>query len=151
MSVVDIRQNTLHMFPYKLQVEHNSEDRDYTACIEFAKWCLENIQEDASFQFQVIYYDGSVFKVNGKVNKRNIRVQARKNRHETREVARDSEIVTVWCAMFVNQVISAYYFNSSVLTGETYKVLLTNYFLSVLPSLTSDEILKQEGTPYHYS
>lgn len=44
-----------------------------------------------------------------------------------------------------------YYFDSPLVTGESYKQLLTNYFLPVLPSLPPDAIFQKDGTPSHYS
>lgn len=102
-SIHDILRNRLHMFPYKLQVVQQLEDRDYTARIEFAQWCLQNIQGDASFLNRVIYSDECVFHVDGKVNKHNVRIWGTENPHERREVARDSEKVTVWCAQLLDE------------------------------------------------
>lgn len=150
-SIHDILRNRLHMFPYKLQVVQQLEDGDYTARIEFAQWCLQNIQGDSSFLNRVIYSDECVFHVDGKVNKHNVRIWGTENPHERREVARDSEKVTVWCAMSANQVFGPYYFDSPIVTGESYKQLLTNYFLPMLPSLPPDAIFQQDGAPPHYS
>lgn len=42
-SIYDIVRNRMHMFPYKTRALEHLKDHDYTACIEFAQWCLLNI------------------------------------------------------------------------------------------------------------
>lgn len=46
----------------------------------------------------------------------------------------DSEILTAWWAMSVNQVFDSNYFTTSIDTGTSYKDLLTSYSLLTLPT-----------------
>lgn len=60
-------------------------------------------------------------------------------------MASNSEKVTVWCAMFVNQVFGPYYFDSFIVSGIGYKHILTSYFFSMLPGLPVDTIFSRTG------
>ena len=139
------------MCPYRLQIVQELEDRDYEARIAFSNWFIENIELDASFLNRVIFSDECVFHVDGKVNKHNVRIWGSENRHETREVSRDSAKVTVWCALAIDRVIGPYYFDERNVTGESYLNLLNNFFIPMLPDLPSNIIFQQDGAPPHYS
>lgn len=128
-SIHRILHNRLHMFPYKIQMLQELEDRDPAARTWFANWCMENIQSDRSFLHRIIFSDECVFHVDGKVNKHNVRIWGTENPHAYREVARNSDKVTVWCAMSVNGVIGPYYFDEPNVSGASYLQLLKNFFL----------------------
>lgn len=150
-SIHKILHERLHMFPYKINILQELQDQDPAARTWFANWCMENIQSDSSFLNRIIFSDECVFHVDGKVNKHNVRIWGTENPHDYREVARDSEKVTVWCAMSVNEVIGPYYFDEPNFNGASYLHLLNRFFLSMLPNLSQDTIFQQDGAPPHYS
>ena len=84
------------------------------------------------------------------MNKHNARIWGSENPHETREVSRDSEKVTVWCALSIDRVIGPYYFDDPIVTGDSYLHLLNNYFLPMLSELPANAIFQQDGAPPHY-
>lgn len=53
--------------------------------------------------------------------------------------------------MSVNQFFGAYYFDSPVVTAESYRHLLTKYFLLMLLSSSPNAIFLQEGAAPRYS
>lgn len=71
--------------------------------------------------------------------------------HKNRDCSRDSEKVTVWCALSGNEVIELYYFNDPTVNRESFLRLLSRYFLPMLPTFLENAILKQEGAPPHCS
>lgn len=150
-SIQRILRNRLHMFPYKIQIVQQLEDRDYAARTWFVNWCRQNIQSDCSFLNRIIFSDECVFHVDGKVNKHNVRIWGTENPHEYREELRDSEKVCVWAAMSVNEIIGPYYFDEPIVNAESYLHLLNNYFLPMLPSLPPGTLFQQDGAPPHYS
>lgn len=139
------------MFSYKLQVVEQLEDGSFKAPAVVAQWRLPTIQGDASFRFWVSYFDECMFHVDGKVSQHNPKIWGTEKSHETRRVGTDSERVAVWCAISVNQVFGLYSLNSTTVIERSYRQLLTNYFLLMLPSLPPNAILRHKGAPLHYS
>lgn len=99
---------------------------------------------------QAIYSDKWIFHGEGKLNRYNDRIQVAKNFHQTRKLARGNAIVIVWCAISVKQLVGPYYFDSHIVIVESYKPLLTKYFLSLLPSSPQDAIFLQGGAQPQY-
>lgn len=96
----------------ELKAVQQLEDRDYPASDEFAQWCLQNTQRDVLFLNQVFCSGESVFHVDEKVKKHNVRIWVKswgtKNCRKTRELARDGKKVDVWVAKFALEVFSPY-------------------------------------------
>ena len=95
-SIQRVLRNRLHLFPDRLQIVQELEDRDYEARIAFSNWFIEKIELDASYLNRVIFSDECVFHVDGKLNKHNLRIWVSENPHETRKVSRDSAKPTVY-------------------------------------------------------
>lgn len=56
-SIQSVLRHRLHLFPCILHIVQDLEERDNEALIEFAHWCLENIELKASFLNRVIFSD----------------------------------------------------------------------------------------------
>lgn len=67
---------------------------------------------------------------------------------DLRERPKDSENVTVWRGMSVNQEIGPYYFVSFTVIGASYKHFLTGFFLQMPLTLPSDTYFSR--TEHHY-
>lgn len=59
-----------------------------------------------------------------------------KNPPNGREVGMDNETVSVWCTISVNHVFGMYYFESAMVTAESFKQVLTNLFTSDVTQCT---------------
>lgn len=53
--------------------------------------------------------------------------------------------------MSVSEAFGPYCFDSPSVTGESYKQLLTNYFLSMVAGLPPDTMFQKGGGRSHYS
>lgn len=89
--------------------------------------------------------------MDGNVNKPNVRIWGFENPHEVREVSRNSEKVTVWCAFSTNLVLRPCYFDDSIFTGDSYLHLLNIYFLPILSDITANNIFQQDTASLHIS
>lgn len=94
------------------------------------------MKSDASFFNRIIFFDEFVFHVSGKVNKQNILFGALKARTQLNNINIIARKVTVLCAMYKTQVIRPYNFETPTMNRSSYKNLLLNYFVSMLPIFT---------------
>lgn len=117
--------NKLYIFSYNIRAVRQPEGSDYTACTEFAIWCLKIMQANESLLSQVICSDECVLHVVRKLDKNNVRCWGMNLTQKQRERARDNAKVIVFSVMSVNQVFKLYYLVSPVVTGASYKHLLT--------------------------
>lgn len=80
----------------------------------------------------------------GNVNKHNVCIWETKSPHETRSLVRNSENVTVRCALLKNQKMVLYYFERLIITGNNHMQLRTSYFLPISNIKTSIIILQED-------
>lgn len=76
--------------------------------------------------------------MNRKRSNQIVRIQDSKCLQDRIEKDKNNGKVTLWSAMFVNQVFLLYYFASSIVTSAINKHLLTFYTLPILFTLPSD-------------
>lgn len=81
----------------------------------------------------------------------NLRVWGTENPYEFREVSRAGEKVTVWCALSIDRVNGPYYLDDPIITGNSYLILLGNYFIPMLSNLSVNTTLQHDGALLHYS
>lgn len=91
-----------------LQVVQYFEIHRYTAFVEFAQWCLQNIKAVA-FLLDQVFSDESVFQVNGKIINQNVWIWGAQNFYETRKVASDCGKEGFGCAMSAIQAFHPYH------------------------------------------
>lgn len=116
IAILNILRNRFHMFPYKISVNQQHEDRDYTAQTEFSNWWLQNIRAVRTFVDPVNYSHKCFLHVDGKVSEHSAIIWGTESPQDRKERSRESRTVDVCCAMSVNQVFSQYCFASSLVT-----------------------------------
>lgn len=84
-------------------------------------------------------------------SKQTQRVWGSENLHETRELFRHSDKVTVWCTLASDRVIGSFYFDEPIVTGEIYLHLLNTLSIPILPNTPSHIIFQQDGAQLHHS
>lgn len=95
-------------------------------------------------------FDEYIFLVDGKVNERDVRIWGSENSHEIRNVRRNSEKITVSCALSIDHVNGSYYFEDPIVIGDRYLQLLNNCFLPMLFDLEANTIFQHDGGPLHH-
>lgn len=135
ISVQRVLRYRLQIPPNKIQMVQQLENVDYAARNWFINWCPKNIQPEFSFLNHIIFSDESVFYLDEKVGKHNVRIWRTENPHKYREEMGDSETVCDWAAISVNKVMGPYWFEEPKVNAENYLHLLNNYFLPRLPSI----------------
>lgn len=146
ISIQHVLWNGLHLLPFRVHTFQEQEERDYEARIEHSHWCLANIELDASFLNSVIISDECGFHAYGKVSIHNVIIWGIGSLHGRRVVSNNCEQVTDWCALENDRVISSFYCDEPVVTGESHLYLYwiqvsSHYYQVCLQILFFNEIL----------
>lgn len=84
------------------------------------------------------------------MHKRNIRIWKTETHQETRDLSTDSKTLTSRCAISANEIIESYYFDELVRNENSYVHLLSQCFLSILPTFPANNILQHyRAAAYH--
>lgn len=138
------------MFPYKVHIVQEFEDRNNGADTSFADFFLGNIQSDSSFFNCILYSADFVFNVDGRVNNHNVRISGPKT---YRDIYKWHEIAKNYMpgAQCQKNIIRKYYFDEPAVSGARCLHLLCHCFLLMLQTLTPDILFQQYGAPSHCS
>ena len=98
-SAHTILKKKLSMHPYKMQICQKLHEGDFERRVAFCEWFLQKHADNSNFIHTLIMSDEAHFKLNGCVNKQNIRFWAEENQKETTEISLQSKRVTVWCGI----------------------------------------------------
>ena len=142
----------LEMKPFKISFCHQLFADDKSARVTMCNEFQHRIATDHNFITRLCFSDEATFHMSGRVNKHNCVVWGTQNPHAIQEVPIKSPGITVWCAMFCDEIIGPYFFESTV-TSKTYKAMLQDYFIPQLKRRRkfSTTIFQQDGAPPHWS
>lgn len=90
-----------------------------------------------------VFSDECVFDVDGKVKKHNVRIRGGENPHKRMEEAGNTQKITIWYAISINQVIVLFYSNDHIFNSDSYLSLLYKIFLPMLPSLPASTMFSR--------
>ena len=158
-SVLDISTATVHrilrkclfMYPYRLQNFHGLQNSDKIKRLQFARHCQNQPEGYSEYLSKIVFSDECIFRLNGSVNKQNVRIWGTERPTDGNQSFMNSPSVMVWCAIGKEKVIGPYFFENENVNGENYRNMLINYAFPRFASLRRDYIFHQDGAPPHYS
>jgi hypothetical protein len=146
----EIARNVLKLFPYRLAVVQALSEYDKMVRMEACHRLLHVITDDKN----VIYTDEATFYTDGHVNKWNFRIWDFERPEDFyAQQCQGAPHVTVWAALSRECLFGPYFFPSTV-NGETYRAVLSEFFLpALLQKYGSAENIwfQQDGAPAHYA
>ena len=119
--------------------------------LEFAEYVRGQPEGAKEYLAKVVFSDECIFRINGYVNKQNVRVWGKQRPIEGNQLTLNSSGVMVWCTISKYGVIGPYFFNNQNVRGDTYRNMLIQYAFPKFAALRSDYIFQQDGAPPHYS
>lgn len=146
-----LHDNNLH--PYHTQRVQDLLPNDYLPRVNFARWCLRQVEEDEQFVKRVLFTDEASFTRSGVFNTHNLHSWQQENPHEVHRFRYQHRFsVNVWCGI-VNECLIGPYLMPSPLNGQRYCTFLRD----VLPGLLDDVPLglrrnmwfQHDGAPAH--
>lgn len=150
-SVHRVLHKCLFLYPYRLQNLHALLEADKEKRLEFAQHCQNHPTGYSEYLSKIVFSDECIFRLNGHVNKQNVRIWGTERPNEGNEVYQHSPSVMAWCAIAKTKVIGPYFFENGNVTGESYRNMLIHYAFPRFASLPDDYIFHQDGAPPHYS
>lgn len=98
-----------------------------------------------------MFSDECIFRVNGCVNKQNVRICPKERPSQISEAPRNSPGVMVWCAISKEKIIGPLFFDKGSFTGAIYRYMLIRYAFPRFSELREDYIFMQHGASRHYA
>lgn len=150
-TVQRILRKALSLYPYKLQTLQNLQVGDAQKRLDFAEHVRSQPEGAEGYLAKIVFSDECIFRLNGFVNKQNVRIWGDERPNDVNEHTLHSPSVMVWCAISKDRVIGPYFFENGTVTGELYKNMLSQYAFPRFSRLRPDYIFMQDGAPPHYS
>ena len=142
-----------HLHPYHFQKVQDLLPNDHIPRINFARWCLRQLEEDEEFFKRVLFTDEACFTRCGVFNTHNMHSWQQDNPHEVHRFRYQHRFsVNVWCGIVGDYLIGPYLLPSP-LNGQRY----TTFLREVLPGLLENVLLgiprnmwfQHDGAPAH--
>ena len=146
-----LHDNQLH--PYHFQKVQDLLPNDHIPRVNFARWCLRQLEEDEEFFKRVLFTDEACFTRCGVFNTHNMHRWQQDNPHEVHRFRYQHRFsVNVWCGIVGDYLIGPYLLPSP-LNGQRYATFLRY----VLPGLLENVPLgirrnmwfQHDGAPAH--
>jgi len=150
-TVHRILHKCLFLFPYKLQNLQDISEADKEKRLEFAHHCSSHSEGYSEYLSRIVFSDECMFRINGVVNKQNVRIWGTERPEEINPIVLNSPGVMTWCAISKGRIIGPYFFENENVTGETYRSMLIRYAFPRFRELREDFVFQQDGAPPHYS
>lgn len=149
-AVQRILSKILCLHPYKISVVQPLSDEARQARVEFAKTCLDLMDQNKLDYEKIWFSDECHFWLNGFVNRQNYRIWGSENPYVTLESPLHPKKVTVWMAICGKKATPAYIFESNV-TSVSYRQLLETEFFPWIRShhLAGSYVFQQDGARPH--
>jgi len=101
---------------------------------------LAKNQFDNDFSRKIIFSDEAHFDIKGYVNRQNCRIWGSENPREFQVKPMHLQRVTVWCALWVGDVIGPYFFENEdvkaiTVTGKRYRTMINNILWPALVNM----------------
>ncbi len=138
------------LFPYKLQNSQQLTPVHKRNRMDFAEHCRTQSESCEYYLSKIVFSDECTFRLNGIVNRQNVRIWGTECPNVMNEVPRYGEKVIVWCAVSKYRVIGPYFFDEETVTGENYRNMLQRYGLPRLNRLRFPYIFQQDGATSHF-
>ena len=98
-----------------------------------------------------MFSDECMFRVNGYVNKQNVRIWANERPSQVNEAPHNSPGIVIWCAISKTKIIGPFFFDEGRVTGDTYRDMLNRYAFPCFSELREDYIFMQDGASPNYA
>ncbi|GFT10358.1 DUF4817 domain-containing protein [Trichonephila clavipes] len=116
-SVRNILNRILQLYPYKLQSCHELLPADTAQREAFAKWAFCKMEQDPTWDFNILWTDEAPFSLHGDVINHNCRIWATSNPREYTQKALHSPKVTAWCGFRGSVIIGPFFFEAQCLVN----------------------------------
>ena len=150
-TIQRILKQLLSWYPYKIQTLQALSSIDRQRRLQFAQHVLSQPCGASEYLSKIVFSDECIFRVNGYVNKQNIRIWAKERPSQVNQVPLNSPGVMVWCAISKTKIIGLYFFKSVTVNGSTYRNMLIQYAFPNFARLREDYIFMQDGASPHYA
>ncbi len=148
-SIHCILRRKLFLFPYKLQNRQQLTSAHKRKRMDFAEHCRTQSASCEDYLSKIGFFDECTFRLNGIVNRQNVRIWGTECPHVVNEVLRHGEKVTVWCLVSKYNVIGTYFFDEETVTGENYWNMIRSYTLPRLNRSRFPYVFQQDGAISH--
>jgi hypothetical protein len=148
-TVWKVMRKRLHMTPYRLQLLQKLKPGDNDARHSFCSSMQEKLEEDGFWE-RLVFSDEATFHVNGKVNRRNVRIWGTENPHACLEHERDSPKVNVFCAISIQKVYGPFFFVEDTVNANRYLDMVQQWLMPQLQEDSDSFVFQQDGAPPHY-
>ncbi|GFX51910.1 DUF4817 domain-containing protein [Trichonephila clavipes] len=117
-SVRNILRRILQLYPYKLQSCHELLTADTAQREAFAKWAFSKMEQDPTWDFNILWTDEARFSLHGDVNNHNCRIWVTSNPREYIQKPLHSQKVTAWCCFTSSFIIVPFFFETQCPVNE---------------------------------
>lgn len=139
------------LFPYKVNIFQRIEHVNLERGLEYANWCLQNLESCSFFLHRIIFSEVIGLHVTREVDKRSAALFGTKSCHETHNMSTHSNEMTVWNVLPVIAGIAPYYLVDSMVDWEGYLLFSSQYFLRSLQRISEQAFFIHDGVSAHYS
>ena len=150
-TIQRILKKLLCLYPYKLQTLQALTTVDKQNRLRFAEHVLSQSCGATEYLRRIVFSDECIFRLNGHVNKQNVRIWAQERPSQVNEAPLHSPGVMVWCGISKTKIIGPFFFNDENVTGSSYKNMLSTYAFPRFQRLDDDYIFMQDGASPHFS
>ena len=123
-----ILRHQLECYPYKLSVTFQLNETDFERRMVL---CSTLLAKGEAFLRQVVWSDEAHFRLDGNVNRQNVRSWATEKPKKVVQMPLHSERVTVWAAFSCIYKVQLFFFDSTI-NSERYVVLIKEHLLPYL-------------------
>ena len=150
-TIQKILKQLLSLYPYKIQTLQELTASDRLKRLEFAQHVLTQSCGASEYLSRIVFSDECIFRINGHVNKQNVRISAKEKPNQVNQAPLNSPGVMVWCAIANTKIIGPFFFENENVTGASYRNMLIQYAFPRFSSLREDYIFMQDGASPHYA
>lgn len=150
-TVHNILRKALSFYPYRIQTLQALRGADHQKRLEFAQHVRSQPEGSKRYLGKIVFSDECIFRLNGYVNKQNVRIWGEQRPTQVHQATLNSPSVMVWCAISKQRVIGPFFFENENVTGESYRNMLINYAFPRFERNLSDYIFMQDGASPHFS
>ncbi|GFW56893.1 retrovirus-related Pol polyprotein from transposon TNT 1-94 [Trichonephila clavipes] len=136
-SVRNILRRILQLYPYKLQSCHELLPADTAQREAFAKWAFSKMEQDPTWDLNILWTDEARFSLHGDVNNHNCRFWVTSNPREYTQKPLHSQKVTAWCGFTGSFIIGPFFFETQCpVNGWIMEMVNAQRYLKLLRELS---------------
>ena len=117
-TVHHILRRCLFLYPYKVQSFHGLSSSNKVKRVSFARHYQKHHSGYWEYLSKIVFSDEDIFRLNGSVNKQNVRIWGTERPNEGNQSLLNSPSVIVWCAIAKEKAIGSCFFEDENVNGE---------------------------------